>query len=400
MANLASVYEMGKAGLNKGLPTGIPGLDAAINGIQKTSSYGIAAAQKVGKTTFADYSFLLAPYLYIERLEKRRLGVNRLNMWNEEGTDFYYRNDPNSHWHNISWIYFSFEVDRVSKEFKMVSYFMYHDYGISSFNYLGKEYYMTIDYLQGKQLVYGSDEEIVPVIPEHEEMVKNIYIHRIIPIFGEYNKNGVKIRNGLVDFLDNKDNPTGMYKYIRSYARRHGTIHSEKFTIINEKGEVEEHSREVGYTENNPNLRTIIITDHQRKLKRERNFNMKDNIDKWLEYTTELRNQFFFTFVNLAHSNRGIANVERLKYMGEGIYPTADDVKDTGNLAEESTVLITLFNPNDEKYNLEKHFGYTLKDYPLYRSIHIADARNVFCPQHIFTNMYGWVNVFNEIKTS
>ncbi len=52
-----------------------------------------------------------------------------------------------------------------------------------------------------------------------------------------------------------------------------------------------------------------------------------------------------------------MGDTQRLKYAKEFIYPTGDDVKETGNLSEECDYLFTMMNPNDEKYNLDKHFG-------------------------------------------
>ena len=51
-------------------------------------------------------------------------------------------------------------------------------------------------------------------------------------------------------------------------------------------------------------------------------------MDKWLEYSTWLRNMCSFTFIHIVHSNRNLSNVDRLKYAGETIYPTSDDTKD------------------------------------------------------------------------
>jgi hypothetical protein len=124
---------------------------------------------------------------------------------------------------------------------------------------------------------------------------------------------------------------------------------------------------------------------------------MKENIDKWLEYSTFLRNICSFTFINVCHSNRAVANVERLRFAGEWIFPTADDVKDTGNLSEESTMLLTMFDPNDEKYNLTKHFGLELASFPNYRSIHVTESRYTGGPFHIQTNMFGNTNMFEFI---
>lgn len=371
MSNFVETFKQGLAGLNFGLSTGIPALDEAINGLQRKTSIGLVAAPKVGKTTFADFAFVINPYLYLE-------SIGKLN--------------------DVQFIYFSYEIDRISKEFKYAAFFMAYDFQVYNFMYKGKLYLMTKDYLMGK-LIHreGDNKEPILVTVDHQEMLKTIYLNRIIPLFGEYDATGRKIREGKIRFISEPDNPTGMYKFLLKYARATGTVVEESFTTLNDKGKDEVKTRVVSYTPNNPNIYTIIITDHIRKLRRERGFNMKENVDKWLEYSTELRNLCSFVFINVAHSNRGIANIDRLKFAGEFIFPTADDVKDTGNLAEESTILMTLFNPNDEKYNLDRHFGLELKEYPNYRSLHITESRDTECPAHIQLNMYGGINMFEGI---
>lgn len=369
MSNFIETFKQGKLGKNFGLSYGIPALDKAINGLQRKMTIGIASAPKVGKTTLADFSCLISPYLHAERL-----GI--LN--------------------DVEWIYFSGEIDRVSKEFKVASYFMAHDHSVYSFIHKGKVLPMNSEYLMGKQI--DDDLELIPVQEQHEALLKIIYERRIVPIFGEYSAKGEKIKDGKVIYIEDVENPTGLNKYLMHYADLHGHFQHEKYWA-KEDGKNVEKQRIVGYVPNNPNKFTIIITDHIRKLKRERGFTMKENIDKWLEYSTILRNLCFFTFIHIAHSNRGVSNVERLRFAGEFIFPTGDDVKDSGNLSEECTVLLTMFNPNDEKYNLEKHFGIELKDHPNYRSIHIVEARNVPCPQHIQQNMIGGINMFTSLQS-
>lgn len=373
MSNFIEAFKAGKAGLNFGLTTGIDSLDRAINGIQRGASIGLAAAPKCGKTTFADFAFVISPYLQM-------LKLNKLN--------------------DIEWIYLSYEIDRVSKEFKFAAFFMAHDYNVWNYEYKGFTYGMDMDYLMGRKLHKLSDStsELIPVSSEHEIMLKEIYAKRIVPLFGEYDSYGRKIKAGKIDLIEEAENPTGIDKYLKSHARKNGKFITESYIILNEKGQQEVKTRIIGYTPNNPKKFTIVIIDHIRKPLRERGFTMKENIDKLLEYTTISRNICKYTHINICHSNRGITNVERLKFAGEYIFPTADDVKDTGNLAEESTILMTMFNPNDEKYNLEKHFGYELKDYPNYRSIHITESRNTPSPMHVFTNMYGGVNTFTSLN--
>lgn len=373
MSNFVETFKAGKLGKNFGLPTGIPALDEAINGIQRKHSYGLAAAPKVGKTTLADFCFVLSPYLYC--LRKGTLD-------------------------NIEWVYFSGEIDRVSKEYKFAAFFMYHDFGIGSVTYKNKVYPMCEDYLMGKLFhrIDNADSEQVPILPEHENMLREIYANRIVPLFGEYSDKGEKISSGKITFIEDLENPTGLYKYLQHKASLEGDFKKEAYYITNDLGHREAKTRIVGYAPHNPDKYTIVITDHIRKLKKERGFLTKENMDKWLEYTTILRNLCSWTFVNIGHSNRGIANVERLRFAGENIFPTADDVKDTGNLAEESTVLMTLFNPSDEKYNLKRHMKVDLAGYPNYRSLHITESRYTFCPAHIQCNMIGGINYFTPLN--
>lgn len=373
MANFIETYKAGKQGRNFGLTTGIDSLDSAINGLQKKTTIGLAAAPKCGKTTFCDFAFVISPYLQL-------LSLGELDK--------------------VQWIYFSYEIDRINKEFKFAAFFMAHDYGIYNFTYKGTTYQMSQDYLMGRLLHTNSDgtKESVPVFPEHEEKLKLVYENRIVPLFGEWDDSGHLITEGKIKFIEDPENPTGLNKFLMGYAKLNGTFIETEYNTTNEEGKTVKKKRIIGYRPNDPDKFTIIITDHIRKLRRERGFTMKENIDKWLEYSTFLRNICGFTFIHVCHSNRQIANVDRLKYAGEYIFPTADDVKDTGNLAEESTILMTLFNPNDEKYNLEKHMGVQLSEYPNYRSLHITESRYTECPVHMQLNMYGGINTFTPLN--
>src|SRR4051812_43531757 len=101
MSNFSQVFKQGLAGDNFGLTTGVSPLDKSINGTQRGMSIGLAAAPKCGKTTFADFAFVLSPYLKMEK-------EGRLD--------------------DIEWIYHSFEISRVRKEFKFAAFFMAYDY--------------------------------------------------------------------------------------------------------------------------------------------------------------------------------------------------------------------------------------------------------------------------------
>ncbi len=327
---------------------------------------------KSGKTTFVDQAFVIEPFLYYQNLRLK---------------------EPDNPL-RINWVYYSFEIDRVKKEFKYAAHFMYRDFGITSFEHKGKTYQMSPRYLIGR--LKDQDDELIPVSPEHEHMLQTIYKTRLIPMFGEYSITGKQLKKGAIDFIADRDNPTGLRNYLLHYGRENGEFVMEKYKT-REKGVDTLKERIIGYKPKNPNLFTIIVTDHMRKLKRERGFLMKDNVDKWVEYQVELRNWCEFTFVDIIHLNRSLASVERMKFAKDKLYPTGDDFKDTGNLSEESDYVLTLFNPRDEKYNLETHFDIELSNYPNYRSVHLVESRDTECPQHLAMQMYGNINLFKSI---
>lgn len=368
--NLLGEFQRGLEGRNVGRTTGIKPLDAAIDGIQRASLYGVAAGPKVGKSTLVDYAFLLAPFL--------------------ESTE------------NIEWIYFSYEISRIKKEFKFASFFMNHDYGLGQFEHAGVLYDMSPRYLQGR--LKDVDGRPIQVANEHQQLFREIYEKRIVPIFGRYDANGNKVAKGKVMFIEHKDNPTGMKNLLMRYADDNGAFVHEEYQTKGDNGQPVTGRRISGYVPTNPDLFTIVITDHLRKPRRERGFTLKENMDKLIEYQVELRNWCGFTFVDIVHLNRSIANIERIKYQPEFIYPTGDDVKDSGNLSEEADYMITMFNANDDKYGIKKHFGVQLEGpkggllHPSYRSIHLVESRDTECPVHIQANMYGGINMFSGLR--
>jgi len=370
--NLPVVFEKGQEGRNRGLTTGIPELNRSINGVQRKHIYAIAAAPKVGKTTLADACFVLAPW---EQMIK------------EGKTD------------KIKWTYFSYEIDRISKEFKYASYYFFLDHNISQFIWKEKVYEMSAEYLMG--MMTDDEDQPIVVSQEHKDILIRIYNQRIIPLFGEYDTAGQKIHKGKIDFITEKENPTGIRNYIMNVAKQNGRLITEPYTTEDDKGRPVTRHRIVGYEANDPEEYWIILTDHMRKPRIEQGFTLKQNVDKLSEYHVELRDLIGCTFVDIVHTNRNLASVERMKHAGEFIYPTGDDLKDTGNLSEDANVVLTMFNPSDDKYNLTKHFGVEVDKHPKYRSIHVVEARNApVCPAHIQVNMFGGINYFGPLTNS
>jgi hypothetical protein len=373
--NFITKFEQGQRGENKGLSIGegLKHLDKTLNGIQKGRIYAIASAPKQGKSTLANFAFVINPYLYSV--------ANNID---------------------IQWLYLSYEIDRVSQEFDFAVYFLNHDFGITHVMLENQTYTqngltsntieISPDYLKG--ILLGDDNEIIKVKPRILTALKQVYKERIIPLFGEYNQYGQKIRSGKMEILTHKENPTGIYNFLIDYAKQNGSFITRNF---NGK------ERLISYIPNNPQKYTIIIIDHMRKLIPERGYNMKQIVDKMSEYIVEIRDLCGFTFVPIIHTNRSITDPERLKAAKDMLYPTSEDLKDTGNLAEDCNYLITMFNPNDERYKLQKHFGLPIRDsfgnrlYPNLRTLHLVESRHCVYPQHFRVNMFGNLKKFEQI---
>ena len=346
--NLIEAFKSGQKGANKGLPMGegLKAISLAINGVQRGRIYTVGAAPKGGKSTLVDVGFTLEPCIYVlENNAKLNSSLNIIRERLQVATDPGERNSLNLEFEklqagiiDLEIIYNSYEIDRVSKEFDFITHFLNRDYDIVNINLpAGRTYKgattvaLSSAYLKG-ELVYDTKspeekQEIIKVPPELFEKIKKVYAERIIPLVGEYDSLGKKVSKGIIQFLENKDNPTGIRNYLLEYASKNGTF-LYKTSVKN--GQTYE--RMAGYKPTNPNKYVIIITDHLRKLLPERGFQMKQTIDKFSEYAVEFRNTCNFSFVHIIHLNRSMSNVERRSYDDDRIFPTSDDIKETGEI--------------------------------------------------------------------
>ena len=301
--NFIEEFKKGQEEKNKGIPfgDGLYNFSRALNGLQKHRVYTVASPPKCGKSTLVDYAFVISPFLYA--LE------NNLQ---------------------IEWVYFSFEIDRISKEFDFMSFFLNHDYGIDkislepnqTFTNQGvKQSYIHLspDYLRGR--IVDDEDKIIKVKPAIVEKMKEVYEKRIIPLFGKYSSKGILMKKGMIDFIEQKDNPTGLRNFLLKKAESEGEFIKQTFG---------KSKRLTGYKPKNPDKLTLIITDHVRKILPERNFTLKQIVDKYIEYCTELRNLCDYSFVHIIHTNRDLANVTNIKFAKEELYPKAEQIKETG----------------------------------------------------------------------
>ena len=373
MGNFLKAFHEGQLGRNKGLPfgKGLEKITLALNGLQKGRIYTIGSLPKTGKSTYVNYAFIIQPYLYA-----RERGIP------------------------IHFYYFSMEMSRQLLEFMFAVYFLYRDYNIKKIKlpdkitHKGNNFVeLSPSYLMGN--ILDDNYEVIKVPKKLKKLIIEVYYKYIVQMFGEYNEEGKLVKKGAITVIEKATNPTGVYKFLIKEMSKKGQIFKEK---------VGDFTRIASYKPNNPEELNLVILDTIRKLKPEREWSEKQIIDKMSEYEVILRNIFNLSFVNIIHLNRGMTDLERYKQFNDMLYPPPELIKDSGNLSEDSDYVLTMFNPNDSKFNLRSHFGLEIKDmagnpyYPHLKTLHLVESRHTEYPQHFRVNMLGNVKAFETFK--
>lgn len=150
------------------------------------------------------------------------------------------------------------------------------------------------------------------------------------------------------------NNPTGNYKEWWDFMSARGVFEYEDY--IDENNETKQ--RIIKYTLNNPLEYNITATDHIALLKRERGFSLKENIDKYSEYSVTTRNLFGMTHFFLQQFNQGLSSVDRQKFKGADISPQQTDFKDSTNPYQDFDIVLGLMNAY--KMDMETCLGYNI----------------------------------------
>lgn len=336
--NLLSEIEEGQRGKRHGLTTGSPLIDKMILGIRKGTTVLVAAKEKVGKSKFVRYHWILQPYLK-EVLAKGK---------------------------QVEWLLFTLEEPRFKVEADIVCG-LCHAEGtfISRSKMLGEE----------------SDEEgnLLRLTSKELDLIKRMYETHIIPLFGEFDDER-QISKGLVTTYEHSIDPTRYGNILLNYA-------VEKGAKIEK---VDGHLNVIEF--NKPDIHPIVIVDDYRLF----NSSNKESLDATFQIEVDITQKFkWFSIVGIMHLNRVFTDYNRIQTMGPGkYYPDSSMIKDTGNGGERKHSVITLFNPSDPVFEIPVHFG--TKVTPDYRSVHLVTSRDTQYPLHATCSFNGFA--FNNYK--
>lgn len=223
----------------------------------------------------------------------------------------------------ITIFYYSYEIDRETKKNNWLSYHIYNKYEVSI----------------PPEVIGGlGDHEMT--IEEQELVDKEVdYIESLFD---------------RIKFRFDPTNPTGIYKEFYRHAEANGKFTSEDY--LDEHGVTKK--RITGYIANNPDEYVIGVIDHFALAKLERDFTLKQNIDKLSEYQVWLRNICGYSFFPLQQFNQGLSSVDRIKFKGADLSPQQTDFKDSTNPYTDADVVLGIMNPY--KMDMKEYLGYDL----------------------------------------
>ena len=220
--------------------------------------------------------------------------------------------------------YYSFEIKEETKKLNWLSVHIYQKYGVT----ISPE---TIGGFGGARMTSDERTMVDAEVDYVDELFASIHF-RYEPI-----------------------NPTGVFHELMEYAEANGKVIKEKYIL-----QGEERERITGYISDNPSEYVLGVMDHIALAKRERNYNLKENIDKQSEYLVFLRNIFNYSFFIVQQFNQGLGSVDRMKYKGVDLSPQQSDFKDSNNTYADADVVLGVMNP--WKMDFKEYLGYDLRE--------------------------------------
>lgn len=276
---LAEEVKKGIEGSNGGIPMGFNRLNKYI-GIRKRTYTVIFGATGSGKSAFTHNAYILNPF------------------------DWYIKNKNNTNI-KLKFILFSMERSKVYTLAKWISRKIFLDQGIL----------IPIQKLLGWWDIKMTKDE-----------------HDLFLAYQDY----INELSEVCDIVENSQNPTGIYKYVKTYADANGkTEKIDEFTKV--------------YLPNHPNEIVIPIVDHFGLTKMENKLSKKESIDKVSEYFQLFRDHYGYSPVGVSQINRDLSNPIYQKM--DSFEPNLDQIKESGRPSEDSDCVVSLFQPSRYKTN-------------------------------------------------
>ena len=285
------------------IPSPFRRLSNSFPGIEQDKYYLISGSPKSAKTQVTNYLFVYTPILYAyEHPEQLRVKI----------------------------FYFPLEETPENITLRFMSYLLY--------TLSGKQIRISPMDLKSTNADKVLDEEVLNILKSNEyQKILKFYEDNVL-------------------FISER-NPTGLYKTIKDYAEKNGTIHRKKVKITNkETGDTKEVETFDYYEPADKKEYVIVITDHVSLLNQERGMNLRETINKYSEYMMIIRNNYHYIPVCVQQQSYETTNLEA--YKSNKIRPTMAGLSDSRYTAKDCSMMLGITNPFS--FEIPEYLGFNI----------------------------------------
>jgi hypothetical protein len=323
----------------------------------------ISGATGAGKTSYADFSYVLAPWSFLE---------------NNPDKDIYWEVN-----------YFSLERKQMFKHAKWVSWMMYRD---------DNSLLLSADQIMGWKngplntagynLVRSYDDEMSALLEHthiHDGKVNPKVVSRLI--------NQRALALGDYYFSDDegvfyRDNPVYMMRFDDENLVEQTKTGPRKYVVINHKEEqpFKLYQDDHRYFMNNKKSFVFFVIDGINLL------GDKETIDAISMELANARDRFGFSPVVVTQQNRAMGDINRMKLHGNDLSPQLEDIFKSSQMGFDADLILGLFDPYRYKaFDKEGLYGgYCIKPMEGHEpSMQTPGGINRFRSVHILKNTFG-----------
>lgn len=211
--------------------------------------------------------------------------------------------------------------------------------------------WLLYDFSKGRIRISPRDlrSTTTPVSQEILDTINSDEIQDVLKYFEEH-----------IIFPEDSGNPTGIYKYCKTYAEEHGKVYTKLGKYKNELGEIKERQVFERYEQDNPNEYRLVIIDTINLIDTEKGMTLKQSMDKLSEYCAKyLRNRYNYSPVVIQQQAFESEGNEAFK-LGK-VRPSVAGLGDSKYTSRDSNVVLGLFSPF--RFALKEYEGYDISKF-------------------------------------
>ena len=171
-------------------------------------------------------------------------------------------------------------------------------------------------------------------------------------------------------------------------------IYASLMKELETEGKFQELKNRKIFIPNNPDLIHLVVNDHISLLQPKSPRKLKEEIDLTSAYLVTLRNMCGISPLIIMQANRESGSMDRRKFGLNNL--RIDDTKDSGNVAQDSEVIISIFNPHREKLNSYNEYDISILG-DKFRSVTVLKNRYGDSDVEVGCNFFGHNGMWKEL---